>query len=229
MAEEPIKLFATRAERYPQLDDTDKARSAIEKITDQVPILGPATVHIVSQFLVPAYHRRQEEWFKELANALEAAEKKIEGFSVENLVQDEVFVSAVIQASRIAVTTHQQTKREALRNAALNAALMTSPDDDEVTMFLGFIETFSSAHLVLLKFFSNRGGHSHDHAMALINRRTLTDPMILELNSRGLLKDPRPYVSRNRDIEDSLVKQDWTLTTLGAQFMAFISTPELLK
>ena len=123
MAEDLTKLLATRAERYPQPDDTDKARTAIEKIAEQVPILGPATVHIVSQFLMPAYQRRQEEWFKELADGLEEAERKIEGFSVKSLVQDEAFVSATIQATRMAVSTHQREKRTMLRNAVLNIAL----------------------------------------------------------------------------------------------------------
>lgn len=63
MAEDLIKLLASRAERYQQPDDSDKVRTAIEKIAEQVPVLGPATVHILSQFLLPAYQRRQEEWF----------------------------------------------------------------------------------------------------------------------------------------------------------------------
>jgi hypothetical protein len=55
---------------------------------------------------------------KELADALEELERKVEGFRVENLAQHEAFVSATIQAIRAAISMHQQEKLEALRSIA---------------------------------------------------------------------------------------------------------------
>jgi hypothetical protein len=62
---------------------------------------------------------------------LDRLEAKVEGFKVENLQHDEEFVSAVIEASRLAISTHKQEKREALRNALLNIALHRSTDEDQ--------------------------------------------------------------------------------------------------
>ena len=107
VAEEPTKLFATRAEQYPQPNEVDTARRAIEKLAERVPVLGPITVHVIAQFLVPGVERRREEWFKGLADDLDRLQEKIEGFRVEDLANLDAFVSATIQATRIAIGTHQ--------------------------------------------------------------------------------------------------------------------------
>jgi hypothetical protein len=38
MAEDPIKLFTSRSERFPQSDDAQTLREAIEKGIEQVPV-----------------------------------------------------------------------------------------------------------------------------------------------------------------------------------------------
>ena len=37
MSEKPIKLFATPLERFPQQEDADSLRAALEKVVDQIP------------------------------------------------------------------------------------------------------------------------------------------------------------------------------------------------
>ncbi len=103
MAEDPIKLFATRAERYPRPNEIDATRTALEKAAELVPVFGPATVQVIAQFLVPGVERRREEWFKELADDFDHLNEKVDGFSVQDLAQNEPFISATIQATRIAI------------------------------------------------------------------------------------------------------------------------------
>jgi len=107
MAEDPTKLFATHAERYPQSNELDATRTALEKVVEMVPVLGPITVHMIAHFLAPGVERRREEWFKELADGLDRLRETKECFNVESLAQSETFVSAAIQATRIAIATHQ--------------------------------------------------------------------------------------------------------------------------
>src|SRR5665213_100804 len=95
--------------------------------------------------------------------------------------------------------------------------------------FLGFVDLFTVTHLILLRYFSNRGAFTHDQRTPLMEQRSLTDPMIIDLNSRVLLLDPRPYVARIRDSDQSLTVQDWTLTQLGKEFLSFIQLPEPLR
>jgi hypothetical protein len=70
----------------------------------------------------PGEERRREEWFKEPADDPDRLRDTVEGFRVENLAQNEVFGSATIQPTRIAMGTHQQEKREYLRDALRNIA-----------------------------------------------------------------------------------------------------------
>ena len=152
--------------------------------------------------LAPAVARRRDQWFKELADALGEVERKVEGFKIENLQHSEAFVSAVIQATRAAVGTHQQEKLTALRNAVLNTALGKSLDEEKQGVFWNLIEALSATHLLLLHFFNDRGAFSHERKAEFIQRRALTDPMVIDLTSRGLLNDPRPYAARNRESEN---------------------------
>ena len=129
MAEDPIKLFSTRAERYPEPTEADVALGAGRAALAAIPFVGGEVLSLVlarSPKLVQA--RRRDSWLKELADGLEETERKIDGFTIENLTQDEAFVSAVIEATRSAISTHKDEKRDALRssNALLNIALHRS-------------------------------------------------------------------------------------------------------
>ncbi len=150
MAENPIKLFSSRAERYPQPDDADVALGAGRAALAAIPVIGGTLTEVLSLVLAPAVARRRDTWFKELAAALEEAERKIEGFSVESLTQNEEFVSAVIEASRIALSTHQHEKRVLLRNALISVAAGRAPSEDLQHVFLNAIADFTPAHIKVL-------------------------------------------------------------------------------
>jgi hypothetical protein len=227
MAEDPIKLFATRAERYPESDDTDLARQAIEKCLDLVP--GGSVINFVfSHFLPPLLERRRDEFIKDLASAIERLEQK-ELLSTEELVHNDLFVTAVVQATRTAINNHQREKLEALRNAVINVALSRSPDEERYIVFLHLVEIFSITHFEILRLFANPASFPPLRRNELRAQRNLTDPMVLDLNERGLLNDPRPYVARTRESPDSLTIQNWTLSQLGNEFISFITLPEPLK
>lgn len=228
MSEEPIKLFATRAEGYPQPDDGDTARAALEKVIDQFLVAGPVINFVFSHFLPPLLERRRDEFFKDLASAVERLEQK-HLLNVEELVINELFVTAVVQATRTAINNHQREKLEALRNAVLNVALSKTWDEEKCLVFLHLIEIFSVTHLEILRLFANPVAFPATRRDELRQRRSLTDPMVLDLNDRGLLIDPRPYAARTRESNDSLTTQGWTLSALGKEFMSFIAYPEQLK
>ncbi len=223
------KLFTTRAEQYPEPTAADLAQGTARAVLAGIPVVGGSITEVLSMVLAPAVARRRDQWFKELADGLDEVAAKIDGFKIEDLQHNEGFVSAVIQATRTAAATHQQEKRTALRNAVLNTALAKSLDEDKQIVFWSLIEALSGTHLVLLDLFNNRGAFSHARRAVLMEQRALTDPMIIELASRGILNDPRPYVARTRESVDSLTVQDWTLSSLGKEFLLFVSLPEQLK
>ena len=229
MAEDPIKLFATRAERYPEPTEADAALGAARAALAAIPIVGGTITEVLSMVLAPAVARRKDQWFKELADGLDELAVKVDGFRIENLQHDEAFVSAVIEASRSAISTHQVAKREALRNAVLNVALSKTSDEEKHVAFMHLIEIFSITHLELLCLFANRAAFPSARCDELRGQWSLTNPMVLDLNGRGLLNDPRPYIARTREPEGSLTLQAWTLSRLGNQFLSFIALPDALK
>jgi hypothetical protein len=89
----------------------------------------------------------------EHADGLEQLEANVEGFKIKNLEHDEKFVSAVIEDSRSAISTHKQEKREAIRNAMLNIALHRSAGEDQQQTFLRYIDgiRLSNAPVVRLR------------------------------------------------------------------------------
>jgi len=61
-------------------------------------------------------------------------------------------VTAVLEATRIAMRTHQEEKLEALRNMVINSALPNSLDDVKNSIFLGMIDTLTPLHIIVLKY-----------------------------------------------------------------------------
>lgn len=229
MTEYPIKLFSKRSERYPEPDETDTIQGGALAALSAIPVIGGTVTEILSMILAPAVSRRRDEWLKELADGLDQLEEKVDGFEVEKLAGNEGFVSAVIQATRTAATTHQREKLEIIRNAVLNVSLSRGTDEEKQIFFLHLIDMFSLTHFEILRLFANPESFPSTRRNDLRQRRALTDPMVLDLNDRGLLNDPRPYVARTRESPDSLTQQGWTLTKLGNELLSFIAIPDPLK
>jgi hypothetical protein len=152
MSEKPLDIFSTRADRFPEAEGGDVAYKAIEKAIDSVPILGPITTTVLSQFLAPALERRREEWLKELAKAIDGLESRGGSINLKTLASNEEFISSTIHATRIAVSTHLQEKRDMLRNALMNVAIGNAPSDELVTqIYWKAIEDLSTDHIKLLR------------------------------------------------------------------------------
>ena len=165
MAEDPIKLFSSGSDRYPGPDEADAIQGGARAALSAIPVIGGTVTEILSIVLAPVVSRRRDEWFKEFADGLDQLEKKVDGFEVEKLAGNEEFVSAVIQATRIAVASHQREKLDIIRNAVLNVALSKSVDEEKQIVFLHLIDTFSITHFEILRLFANpRPGPLCDHA-----------------------------------------------------------------
>jgi hypothetical protein len=183
-----------------------------------------AAAEFLRLVLVPPMGKRRDEWLQGLYDRLHAVEQCVAGFRIDALVDNEAFISAALQASQAAIRTHERQKLEALRNAVVNVAAGRSADADTTTFFLALVDNFSSTHLELLKYFGNRSGFPNDRRRQFEDRRSITDPMVLDLNARGLLEDHRPFVARNRESSNPEVNGAWAVSTLGNKFLQFIST-----
>ncbi|WP_454844497.1 hypothetical protein [Priestia megaterium] len=77
-----------------------------------------------------------------------------EAFKVEELIENEEFVSVVIKAYNIAMQTHEEDKRKALMNAVYNTP-RSSINESEKMMFLNYVSEFTEWHLKILYFCNN--------------------------------------------------------------------------
>lgn len=236
MAEDPIKLFARRAERYPEPTEADTAQAIARAGLAGIPVIGGPINEILSLVLAPAVERRRVEWLKELADALDQLEEKVAGFRVVELADNEAFVSATIQATRIAIGTHQQEKREYLRNALLNIAKGITTDEVKQQVFLNAIEAFTPTHIKALNLIWRGGGLNigwDKNSIPMMQRTYGAAIEILAPEVKGetslmgaLLADLRNRGFSNLGGPDVAFPQGGIITNLGIEFLNFALSAE---
>jgi hypothetical protein len=191
-----------------------------------LPLVGGALAEEMGLLLITPLTRRRDEWWADVARRVLYLEDKVQGFKFEKLQDNEQFVSAMIQATQSAAKTHRKEKLEALRNAVLNIALGHKPAEDLQAIFLNLVDSFTPVHLELLRFFQCRNSFDLERFR---KERYVSDQSTMDLLSRGLIRDTRPYAARGRDSDDSLVINDWEVSSLGKQFLDLISNPPELS
>jgi hypothetical protein len=197
----------------------DVAHAVVKGILSTVPWAGGTAAELLELVLAPPLSKRRDEWMETVAKRLQDVEANL-----NSLADDPAFVTTVLQATQIALRTHQEEKLEALRYAVVNSAIGAAPEDDLRAIFLNLVDAFTPTHLRILKYFQNRGSLNSSAIQHLRDTRAVTDVMVNELARDGLIEDQRPYAARGRDSGESLLISDWTLSKLGAQFIEFISS-----
>jgi hypothetical protein len=109
-------------------------------------------VELFSATFGPPLEKRRDQWIESLYEKLKELETKIDGFTIDNLAENEVFITTLINATQIAIRSHQKEKHDSLRNIVLNAALPNSLDEELQLLFLSFLDSFSATHVRLLNF-----------------------------------------------------------------------------
>ncbi len=239
MSQQPLKLFATMSERYPEPDGGDAAYAAVRSLISLVPGAGGPVDALFSLVLSPSVCRRRDEWFRELADIVEELGRRLDGFHIEDLARNEAFVSAAIQATRIAVATQKRDKREILRNAVLNVGLGTGPDEDTQQIFFNIIDAFTASHVRILDVLwrgpALMGGKNiWDQNRVPMNGRNYG--AAIELAGSGTQRSRRPsriYFDRSKkpwihsaEFIKSNLSPGWHHYEHGVQFMLFVLHPD---
>lgn len=204
-----------------------------------IPVIGGPVAEIFSLIIVPPLSKRRDKWIESIAEDLKKLEEKVSGFKIEELSENDAFITAVTHATQVAIRNHHHEKLEALRNAVLNAALPNAPEEDLQLMFLEFVDTLTPWHLRVLKFLDNpkewgqkygisypnwSGGGANaalEHAFPeLRGKRQLYDIFVKDLYSRGLLSTDSLHITVTG--EGILASRT---TDIGKQFIAFVTSP----
>jgi len=185
------------------------------------------------------YVWRGQDQFKELADDFEELQRKVEGFKFEHLIENEAFVSATIEATRIAIGTHHKEKRKYLRNALLNIAVGKGLDELRQQIFLNAVEAFSPSHVKSLDLIWRGAGQhipwdenaitfmqrNYGTAMGLVSpelkgQPSLSNAVLAELRNRGFSSLGGPDLS---------FPQGGLITNLGVEFLNFVIGPEVIR
>ncbi|EOU1120044.1 hypothetical protein ACRTAF_002939 [Clostridium perfringens] len=99
--------------------------------------------------------KRKDEWLIQLADGLEELRKQVGEQKLENLADNEEFQTIVLDATNIAMRTHQEAKRKALCNACINTAKEIDISEDKKLVFVRLIDQLTEMDLKLLLYFEN--------------------------------------------------------------------------
>ena len=130
----------------------DYGHATIRAALNVIPMAGgPLAVAFETVFSSPI-EKRKEEWLVKLSSAIEEICTKVADLTPEKLSQHELFISAYLQASNIAVRTHQKEKLDSLINAVKNSVINESLDETKKLIFIRLIDDMTPLHLRVLHF-----------------------------------------------------------------------------
>lgn len=214
----------------------DIAHQAINAAIAGIPFAGGVASRVFETVFQSPLARRRDEWIQAIAIRLVILEQEGK-VNFADLSNNEQFVSTATQAAQAVLRTHNKEKREALRNAVLNALTPLAPGETLQQMFIGFVDVFTAWHLRLLHLFDDpqawlneheastddMGMGSRNHLLVraypeLEGRRDLYDQIWRDLFLRGLVGTESLHVMMSTT---GMLAQ--ITTPLGRQFIAFIT------
>ena len=197
----------------PKSSSGDTALAVVRSGLGAIPIAGTAAIELLNVIVAPPLEKRRTKWMEDIGNALIELEEKM-GLALESLQQNEVFIDVALEATQLAIKTSNEEKRAALKNAILNSALPTSPEESLQKLFLSLIDTLTVWHLKLLELFNDppkyiekhnirftgysMGAPSHlvENALPeMKGRRDLYDLIWKDLYSRALVNTEHLHVT----------------------------------
>jgi hypothetical protein len=177
-----------------------------------------------------------------IAQGLVELQEKLEWFKLENLPENETFITTILHATQSALRNHQAEKLEALRNAVLNSALPNPPEEDLQLIFINWVDELTTWDLRILRLFDGpiKWGEENNKKMPthwyigsidqvleyaypeLAGKKELYSQFYNNLNSRGLAGLTSGMMSAQGMVESRT-------TPIGRQFLQFITSPKEIK
>lgn len=223
----------------PKSSAGDIAHKIVKAGLFAVPLAGGPAAELFNAIITPPLVKRRDKWIESIAEGLKQLQEKVEGFNIENLSENEMFITTVMNATQSALRNHQKEKLEALKNAVLNASAPNPPEEDLQMMFLNWVEELTTWHLRILKFFDDPKGWFKRYEIALPNleigapssalthafpelkgERDFYDQVVKDLYSRGLIGLEQLHTTMSaQGIYSSRT------TSAGKEFIRFITSP----
>ncbi len=212
--------------KSPETSGGDAAHTVARAALSAVPVIGGPLVELFQHLVQPPVERRRARWMEEVGERLQALSD--EGIKLQDLQNNEEFISAVLHTTQIALRTHQEEKLAALKGALESIARGQAPEDAKQYMFFFLVDTMSPLQLRILALFRapppltgiSIGGLSlvlEQGIPELRGKRELYDQLWKELFARGLVN--------TESLSGTMSANGLTsrrTTGLGEEFLRFI-------
>lgn len=227
-----------KKDKSPNKSSGDYIHSIVNASLGAVPIAGTFLSELFLNVIMPPYEKRKEEWMINVANRIEELDLQIAGFKIDDLKENEVFLDAVLVATKAAIATSSREKQDGLLNALQNIALQKNQDEVKNLIFLNFIEQFTDAHIAICSilempnnFRDLRGEFDTKETCRELIKKKLSNiddqvinVIVKDLYDNGLITISIPGL----DNAPSFMQEDRShLTEFGKQFLIFITKPSL--
>jgi hypothetical protein len=139
---------------FPKDDDRSfayhVAQTSLGAADMALPGAGYALQQMVTHYIGEPLQKRREQWLEEVGRGLLDLQERFDGFDPSTLSDNEDFVSAVYEASHVAMKSAKERKRQALLNAVLNIAVGRTIEETLLSRFMGLLDVLSGSHIRVL-------------------------------------------------------------------------------
>lgn len=222
-------------ELYPEATFRDYARTGVDAGIAAIPVIGGSLQTLADVVIAPSLTKRRDAWLRKLHELMAELQEKVDYFDPSSLVNDEVFVTAVADASRIAMGTHLEQKLELLKNCLAHLAVDDERNDFLDLQLFRFVDDLTPEHFVMLKYLSSPGAWYDAKGLERPNlangsRRHLMTSAGLPVTGASLeivLRDLGDSGLANTGSLDTMITADgvWqsVTTELGRELLDFVS------
>jgi hypothetical protein len=134
----------------PKVSKEDHLYTGARVLISAIPGLGGPVLEMFNALLQTPLQKRDHEWKELITNAVIELQKT-KSVRIEDLQENEKFISVLTGATIVAIKTHNQQKKEMLKNAVVNSVTNTSINDDFAALFVRYIDELTISHISLLE------------------------------------------------------------------------------
>ena len=203
----------------------DKAHRLTRAAIASMPF-GGAGVELFNSLVTPPLEKRRLRWMHEVTESINSLEKFASPESMRDLFSREDFLSTIVEASKIAISTHEQDKLDYLRDSLIHSASTNDFTYTRRFIFLRFIAELSAAHIRVLDVIArSQWSRGRDCGLEgwipeLAGDKQWFDLLWQDLIARKLVDEKEYELTTENNM--NIFGGDSFITILGYEFLQFI-------
>jgi hypothetical protein len=221
----------------PKASKADVAHALAKGVISAVPLVGTPAAELFSLVVTPPLERRRAEWLNAIYDRLTQLQSEVQGFRIEALKDNPLFITTVMHATIAALRNHQKEKLDALQNAVVNSARGVDIEENLQLLFLNMVDELTPLHLRVLKYFDSPRKWFEEHGIKfsiymggassgleaalpeLQGKRDVYDTLVMDLYNRGILNHDKTTI--HTGMTEATILESRT-TELGNRFLRYI-------